>query len=232
MKAVIRILSMLPTMRNLPYPLVLRRIATILAVAILTLTLVAGFTGVLLAFYYEPAAGRAYNSLREIATAVPNGELIRSLHDIAGNGLIITALLELVVMFLGRRFNASWLTAWISGILLTLTAIGLSWTAIILDWTQIGYWRFRIELGTIEAIPLIGDTLRSVLTGGGSVNTTTVAHLYTIHSYLLTLGAVTLAVIHLVSLIYASRPETELIDNTSGSDQPDANLPDSGALNS
>jgi cytochrome b6 len=196
-------------MQSLPYPLILRRVATVLAVITLTLTLTAATTGVLLAFYYAPAAGRAYNSIQDIASHVNSGQLILSLHNLAGNGLIAIALIELVVMFLGRRFNPSWLTAWISGIFLTLTGIGLAWTAMILGWDQVGYWRFRIELGTIEAIPVIGGTLRDILVGGGSVNTTTVEHLYTIHSYLLSIAAVLLAIVHLVSLIYASRPETE-----------------------
>jgi len=65
------------------------------------------------------------------------------------------SLVEIVVMFLGERFRRSWLTAWISGILFTLTAIALGWTAMLLDWTQLGYWRFNIELGTVEAIPLM-----------------------------------------------------------------------------
>jgi len=48
----------------------------------------------------------------------------------------------------------------------------------LLDWTQLGYWRFNIELGTVEAIPLIGSQLRAILTGGGAINTLTVAHLH------------------------------------------------------
>lgn len=195
-----------------PYPLLFRRVATVLAVITLTLTLLAGATGVLLAFYYAPAAGRAYNSLQEISSTVYNGQLILSLHNLAGNGLIGIALIDMVVMFLGRRFNASWLTAWISGILLILTSIGLGWTAMVLGWNQLGYWRFRIELGTIESIPLIGNTLRDILTGGSGVNTTTVEHLYTLHSYLLSVGAVLLSIVHLVSLLYASRPQTEAIE--------------------
>jgi cytochrome b6 len=198
-------------MPNLSYPLIFRRAATILAVVTLTLTLTAGTTGVLLAFYYEPAAGRAYNSLESIASEVTNGQIILSLHHLAGHGLIAVALIEIIVMFLGRRFNSSWIAAWLSGILVALNAIGLGWTAMILGWDQIGYWRFRIELGTIEAIPVIGDSLRNILTGGGSVNTTTVEHLYAIHSYLLSGSAVLLAIVHLTSLVYASRLSTEPI---------------------
>jgi cytochrome b6 len=188
-------------MKNVQYALVWQRLATVLAVAVLTLSLIAAVTGILLAFYYEPTAGGAYESLRVISTQVSNGWLIQNLHSIAGNGIIALSLVQIVVMFLGERMRPSWLTAWISGILLTLTAIALGWTAMILSWNQLGYWRFKIELETIQAIPLIGPSLREILTGGGAVNTITVEHLYTLHSYLLAIGAVLLAVIHLSSLL-------------------------------
>jgi len=198
-------------MKDVHYAFLLRRLATILAIVILTLSLTTAFTGVLLAFYYEPTAGGAYNSLQMIATIIPNGWLIQRIHNIAGNGVIGVSLIEIVVMFLGERFNRNWLTAWISGILFTLTAIALSWTAMLLSWTQLGYWRFKIELGTIEAIPIIGSQLRDIITGGGAVNTLTVQHLYTLHSYVLSIGAVILAIIHLGGLLLQEREEKQIL---------------------
>ena len=189
------------------YAFLLRRLATILAIVILTLSFLAASTGILLAFYYEPTAGGAYNSLKAIATQIPNGWLIQRLHNISGNGIIVVSLIEIVVMFLGERFRRSWLTAWISGILLTLTAIALGWTAMVLDWSQIGYWRFTIELGSVETIPLIGSQLREIITGGGAINTLTVQHLYTLHSYILSAGALILATIHLCGLLLQEREE-------------------------
>lgn len=186
-------------------PLALRRTATILAVSAVTLTLLAGVTGLLLAFYYEPTAGGAYRSLSMIATQVPFGWLVRRVHDLAGNLLIVVALVQMLVLFLGERFRRSWLTAWISGILLILAAIGLSWTAMILDWSQIGFWRFRVELGIIEAIPFVGAQIRSFLTGGGAISSVTITHMYTLHSYVLSLGAVGLAIAHLTGLIWQER---------------------------
>jgi cytochrome b6 len=198
-------------MKNVPYSFILRRLATILAVVILSLSLTAAFTGILLSFYYEPTAGGAYNSLRIIKSEIPNGWLIQRIHEIAGNGLIVASLIEIVVMFLGEKFRPSWLTAWISGILLTLTAIALGWTAMLLDWTQLGYWRFTIELGTVEVIPVIGPLLRTILTGGGAVNTVTVAHLYTLHSYVLSIGALILAVIHLGGVLLQEKEEKQTL---------------------
>ncbi|MBE9200412.1 MULTISPECIES: cytochrome b N-terminal domain-containing protein [unclassified Nodularia (in: cyanobacteria)] len=189
-------------MQSTQFDRVVRRLATILAVAMLSLCLIYITTGILLSFYYEPTAGGAYQSLKTINTQVPYGWLFRRAHDLAGNAVIVVALVQIVVMFLGRQFSLSWLTAWISGIFLTLSVIGLDWTAMLLDWTQEGYWRFSIELGTIEAIPLIGGQLRDILTGGGAISTVTVAHLYTINSDILAVAAMILAVVHLSALIW------------------------------
>ncbi|MGL5939790.1 MAG: cytochrome b N-terminal domain-containing protein [Waterburya sp.] len=179
----------------------LRRIATILSIAILTLALIAAISGIAIAFYYEPTATDANQSLEQIKEIIPNGWLILSLHNWAGNGIIVVALIQIIVLFLGRQFRRTWLTAWISGIFLTLATIGLGWTAMILSWSQLGYWRLKIELGTIASIPLIGTILRDILTGGGGINTTTIVHFYTIHSYILSAIAVSLAIVHLVALV-------------------------------
>lgn len=191
-------------MTTLRFDYIIQRSSTILATIVLTLTLLAAITGILLSFYYEPTAGGAFNSLATITTEIPNGWLVRSLHNIAGKWLVIVALIQLVVMFLGRRFQSSWFSAWVTGVFVTIAAMGLSWTATILDWSQLGYWRFKIELGTIESIPAIGPILRQILTGG-SFNTITVQHMYTLHSYVLAVVAISLAIVHLVSLVQHDR---------------------------
>ncbi|OKH52253.1 cytochrome B6 [Calothrix sp. HK-06] len=179
----------------------LRRVSTILSVVLLTLFFIGASTGILLSFYYEPGAGAAYNSLAKINTEVGYGWLFHKAHSIAGNGMIVVSLVQIVVMFLSRQFRKSWLIAWVSGIFLTLAAIGLDWTAIILGWTQDGYWRFSIELGTIESIPFVGHLLRDILTGGGATDSVTVQHLYTIHSYIVSVFALVFAIVHLVGVL-------------------------------
>jgi cytochrome b6 len=155
-----------------------------------------------MAFYYQPAAGEAYNSLTTITTDIPYGWLFRSLHNFAGNALIVVASIQIIVMFLGEQFRPGWVTAWISGVLLALAAVALGWTSMILDWSQFGFWRLKIELGTIEAIPLIGTQLREILTGGDSVGTPTISHMYALHSYILSVSAVFLAIAHLAGLSF------------------------------
>ncbi|PZD73244.1 Cytochrome bc complex cytochrome b subunit [Acaryochloris thomasi RCC1774] len=184
------------------YFFVLQRLATLLAVAELTLCGVAAFTGIMLAFYYEPSAMGAHQSLVAIATQISCGTLILSLHNIAGNGLIVLALIQIVVMYLGRQFLLPWFTAWISGLLLTVSAIGLSWTAVVLNWDQAGFWRFKIEMGTIASIPLVGPGLRAFLTGGAGISSLTLQHMYALHSYVLAIAAILLSITHLTALLY------------------------------
>ena len=114
-------------------------------------------------------------------------------------------------MFLGRQFRRSWLTAWISGITLTLSTIGLGWTAMILSWTQLGFWRLKVELGTIATIPLVGETIKNILTGGDGINTSTIVHFYTLHGYILSVVAIALSVIHLVALVIQEQESKGLI---------------------
>jgi cytochrome b6 len=191
-------------MNTLHYKFLLRKLATILAITTFVLCLIAAVTGVSLAFYYTPSTTGAYSSIAYINNQVNNGWLIRSLHNISGNGLVAVSLVQIIVMFFGREMLGGWIVGWISGIFLTLTAIGLGWTAMSLEWSQLGYWRLNIELTIIESVPLIGRSLRQLLLGGDAVSTVSLEHLYTIHSYLLSAVALVLSLVHLVSTFFNS----------------------------
>ena len=71
----------------------------------------------------------------------------------------------------------------------------------ILAWNQLGFWRLKVELSIIESVPVVGTTIRNLLTGGSGINTTTIVHFYTIHSYVLSVAAIALSLIHLAALI-------------------------------
>lgn len=81
----------------------------------------------------------------------------------------------------------------------------------ILAWNQLGFWRLKVELGTIASIPLIGKTLSNILTGGGGINTTTIVHFYTIHSYILSVVVNALSAIHLIALMIHEREQKGLL---------------------
>jgi len=74
-------------MKTLKYQYLLQRSATILVMATFSLVLLASPTGIAL------------------TGDTTNGAWIEQLHKFAGHGLIVVAILQVVVLFLGRQFR-------------------------------------------------------------------------------------------------------------------------------
>ncbi len=193
------------------YTFFLWRTATLLSVSILSLAVLAALSGILIGFNYQPAAGLAHESLQRIASDLPSGTLILGLHQWAGNVIIIAGLIQIIVMFLGRRPRLSWFSGWVSGFATTATAIALGWTAMILNWDQLGFWRLKVELSTLGTVPILGNLINTILLDDGSINSTALTHFYGIHSYVLPLAVITFAAIHLVSHVVHERQEKKLV---------------------
>jgi len=160
------------------------------------LMLVLGVTGVLEMFYYIPTPDQAAQSIQVISYLVPFGGLIRNIHFWAAQLLLIVAAVHLVrVVFTGsyappRRFN------YLLGLALFVIAILLDFTGYILRWDQGIQWALVVGTNLIKAIPLVGDSLYVVLTGGSQPGLPTLIRFYAWHIFGLTLGAVILMVWH------------------------------------
>jgi len=74
--------------KTLEYQYVLERSATILVMAILSLALLAGITGVLIS-----------------GNSSTNEALIGFLHKFSGHGLVVISVLQVAVLFLGWKFR-------------------------------------------------------------------------------------------------------------------------------
>ena len=94
---------------NSTFPL--RRTATVVALSIVTLTVLMIISGALLAFNYQPVAGGAYQSLEVITTHIRFGWIFCGVHNYAGNFVIVLGLIQIAIMFLGRQLQSNWLIA-------------------------------------------------------------------------------------------------------------------------
>lgn len=59
--------------------------------------------------------------------------------------------------------------------------------------------------------PTLKDILKDILTGGGGINTITIVHFYTIHSYVLSVIAIVLSIIHLIALMIQEQEQKGLL---------------------
>src|SRR5213595_734235 len=130
-------------------------------------------TGVLLMFYYRPAASVAYQDMKDLETVVTFGLLLRNLHRYSAHGMVITVFLHMVRVFYTGAYKAPREFNWIVGvILLTLTFL-LSFTGYLLPWDQLAIWAVTVGTNMAGATPIIGDTVRFAIVGGFEIGDNT-----------------------------------------------------------
>ena len=152
-----------------------------LGAVLLTLLAIQVATGILLLIYYVPNPDDAFASVQRIMNEVPFGWLIRLLHAIGSNVIIIALLLHMLsVLFMGSYKRPRELT-WLSGFLIFNLALALCLTGYLLPWSQLSFWATTVATDAAGAIPVIGDELVRFLRGGAMVNKSTLGRFFSLH---------------------------------------------------
>ena len=161
------------------------------------LLLVVAATGILEMFYYVPTPEQAALSVQTITYLVPFGGFVRNLHFWSAQLLLIVGAIHLArVVFTGsfappRRFN------YLLGMLLFVVAILLDFTGYVLRWDQGVQWALVVGTNLLKTIPLIGNAVFTVATGGSQLGSQTLIRFYAWHIFGLMLGAVVLVAWHI-----------------------------------
>lgn len=75
-------------------------------------------TGTLMMFFYEPTPARAYASVVKLVTQVPLGHLIRDLHYLSAQLLVLFVVLHLLRVYFTGAFKELRRFTWVTGVLL------------------------------------------------------------------------------------------------------------------
>ncbi len=75
-------------------------------------------TGTLLMFFYEPSPARAYTSVVHLVTQVPLGQLLRDLHYLSAQLLLLFVGLHLLRVYFTGAFKQQRRLTWVTGVLL------------------------------------------------------------------------------------------------------------------
>lgn len=152
-----------------------------LGAVLITLFVLQFATGILLLIYYVPDPAEAFQSVTRIMNEVPFGWLIRYLHVVGSNIIVIALLLHMLsVLFMKSYFRPRELT-WLSGFLLFNLSLGLCLTGYLLPWSQLSFWATTVATDAPGAIPLIGDEVVRFLRGGAMVGDVTLGRFFALH---------------------------------------------------
>ena len=142
-------------------------------------------TGMILAFYYNPSPGLAYQSIDFIMNGVFWGHILRGIHHYGASAMVILVFAHLAASFFYGAYKAPRELTWMIGVCLLLLVLGFGFTGYLLPWDQKAYWATVVGTNIPRDIPLVGKLLTRLLLGGESVSGLTLTRFYAIHTLIL-----------------------------------------------
>jgi len=187
----------LKTLTNEPVPYHLKRWWFCLGGTPAYLFVIQVITGVMLAFYYQPTAQSAYQSVGYITNEVTFGWYFRSLHKWGATFMVASVILHQMRVFFTGAYRAPREVNWVVGMLLLFCTLGLGFTGYSLVFEQLSYWGATVAGNLLDVVPLVGGVMKQMLLGGESYSSRTLPRLYVLHAAVLPASAVLLLAVHI-----------------------------------
>ncbi len=181
-----------PTPRNLNYLWNFGSLAGIVLVIMI-------MTGIVLAMYYVPTAGGAFNSVEHIMRDVNYGWLIRFVHTSGASMFFAAVYIHIFRGLYYGSYKAPRELLWILGVVILLLMMATAFFGYTLPWGQMSFWGATVITNLFSAIPLVGDSIVTWFSGGFGIGNPTLNRFYALH-YLLPFVIVAVVLLHLVAL--------------------------------
>ena len=156
-------------------------------------------TGIILAMHYTPHTSMAFNSVEHIMRDVNYGWLMRYIH---ANGASMFFLAVYIHMFRGMyygSYKAPREVLWILGVLIYILMMAAGFMGYVLPWGQMSVWGATVITNLFGAIPVVGDSLVTLMWGGFSVDNPTLNRFFSLH-YLIPFLIAGVVVLHIWAL--------------------------------
>jgi len=154
------------------------------------------FTGLILMVYYTPSPEKAYTSILELMSNVPYGQMLRDIHRLGAEGMVIFSVLHMLRTYFTGSYKKERSFTWLTGVILLGITMLLSFSGYLLPWDQLAYWAVTVGTSMAEAAPLIGNQFNLLLRGSPDIAANGLLRFYLLHVVLMPLAAVLVISIH------------------------------------
>jgi quinol-cytochrome oxidoreductase complex cytochrome b subunit len=185
-------LNQYPTPRNLSYWWNFGSLAGIMLVIMIV-------SGIFLAMQYTPHVDQAFDSVERIMRDVNYGWLIRYIHM---NGASFFFIVTYIHIFRGLYYGSykePRELLWMLGVVILLLMMATAFMGYVLPWGQMSFWGATVITNLFSAIPVIGESIVTLLWGGFAIDNPTLNRFFSLH-YLLPFVLVGVVVLHLIAL--------------------------------
>ncbi|HEX2907980.1 MAG TPA: cytochrome b N-terminal domain-containing protein, partial [Phototrophicaceae bacterium] len=140
-------------------------------------------TGILLMVWYTPSPEVAYSDMLNIISRVPLGQLMRDLHRLGAEAMVLIVALHMTRTWFTGSYKRPRQFTWFTGVLLLAITGFLSFTGYLLPWDQLALWAVTIGASMIEATPppIVGENLNLLVRGGPEIGANGLLRFYLLH---------------------------------------------------
>jgi len=140
-------------------------------------------TGLLLMVWYTPSPDIAYSNMLNILGNVPLGQLVRDLHRLGAEAMVLIVVLHMLRTFFTGSYKKPRQYTWFTGVILLIATAFLSFSGYLLPWDQLALWAVTIGASMVEAAPpaIVGENLNLLLRGGPEMGANGLLRFYLLH---------------------------------------------------
>jgi quinol-cytochrome oxidoreductase complex cytochrome b subunit len=147
-------------------------------------------TGIFLMIFYTPRPGTAYSDIWNIMANVPLGNLMRDLHRLGAEIMVLVVALHMLRTFITGSYKVPRQFTWLTGMLLLALTLILSFSGYLLPWDQLAYWAVTVAVSAAEAAPpaeIVGKNINLLVRGAPTFGPGGLLRWYLLHVLVLPL---------------------------------------------
>ena len=175
-------------------------------------------SGIVLAMHYTPNTLMAFDSVERIMRDVNYGWLIRYMHANGASFFFIAVYIHILRGLYYGSYKAPREVLWMLGLVIFLLMMATAFMGYVLPWGQMSFWGATVITNLFSAIPVVGDSIVTLLWGGFSVDNPTLNRFFSLH-YLLPFVIAGVVILHIWAKKVSDSGNPLGIDVKSSADQ-------------
>ena len=156
-------------------------------------------TGIFLAMHYTPDIRHAFDSVERIMREVNYGWLIRYTHAVGASFFFIVIYIHMMRGLYYGSYKSPRELLWLVGVVLFILMMATAFMGYVLPWGQMSFWAATVITNMFSAIPVVGDSIVTLLLGGFAVGNPTLNRFFALH-YLIPFIIAAVSIIHVWAL--------------------------------
>ena len=173
-------------------------------------------TGIFLMIYYTPSPLVAYENMLNLLGNVPFGQIMRDMHRLAAELMVIVVVLHMLRTFITGSYKKPRQFTWATGVILLGVTLVLSFSGYLLPWDQLSLWAVTIGASMAEAIPpeIVGRNINLLVRGAPEFGANGLLRFYLLHVVALPLAGIVAFGVHYYKVIHHGHslpPEAEKV---------------------